>query len=257
MLWLTASTNRCDFLPQAQAPDFDIIFVEQTAGLPFNKGALFNAGYLFTAAEYTWMALHDVDQLPETTANSYAKPARPMHMIARTTQFGNRAVFEDIAGGATLMTHEMYNRTGGFSNCFWGWGAEDINMAERVARVYGKFPRVDPAVGRYRALEHKHLKRLDKTKQYRANEQQTLDAARDGLGTLAFSVVSKRKVRYARCTTTGYTVEVHNRCNLLNDTGLAWDYWQDKIARVLFFGALLGLAANAWRVGAYFSQAKK
>lgn len=190
--------------------------------------------------EHDWMVLHDVDQIPEIQANSYAKPLRPKHLVSRTSQFNYRPVFEDLAGGATIMTHEMYEQTGGFSNCFWGWGGEDENMAERIVNRYGKLERNSPELGRYTALEHQHDPRLDKTRQYKANTAQSIDGFVDGLRTLRYAIYDKRVKTYGACNTTWITADIMNRCNLLTDGALTQGSTAETAIQ-FFLGVLLGV----------------
>jgi glycoprotein 2-beta-D-xylosyltransferase len=89
--------------------DFEIIIVEQTQGHVFNKGALFNAGYMIARHAFDYMVLHDVDQLPLEAANTYDyNAAEPIHLCSASSQFGFKMAYGSMVGGALLLTMQHY-----------------------------------------------------------------------------------------------------------------------------------------------------
>lgn len=183
----------CVFLPKAQAPVFDIVFIEQSKdGRPFNKGSLFNAAYFLTVNRrgYTHMVLHDVDQLPENVQNSYGVPTGGVsHLLTAASQWGYIPMNTDTVGGALSVTYKTYEELGGYSNKFWGWGGEDNNMYQRIlARPNTKVNRPPLDVGRYTSLDHPRVRGLDETSQFRANRNLIRDTdALDGLKTVKYN----------------------------------------------------------------------
>lgn len=69
------------FLKQ-QKLDYTIVVVNQHGNEPFNRGALFNVGYLESVKFYpfTCLIFHDVDLLPEDLRNIYKCDSQPRHM---------------------------------------------------------------------------------------------------------------------------------------------------------------------------------
>ena len=69
---------------QAQGREFDIIVLQQSPGLRFNRGALLNAGALLLAgSRYDHFVFHDVDTLPQLKANlpyTFPSGAKPLHL---------------------------------------------------------------------------------------------------------------------------------------------------------------------------------
>lgn len=234
----------CTFLPKAQAPLFDVIFVEQSDdGNPFNKGVLFNAGYLLTVAEgYSHMVLHDVDQIPENTENSYGHPGKmAVHLLAATSQWNYTPMHKDTVGGALSLSHEVYAAVGGYSNLFWGWGGEDNNMYTRLHNGPGvRRPKV--SVGRYKALFHPRVMGLDETEQFKKNHKiiHTLSnaAASDGIATVQYKVRQTRHRSACVGDSTGnsviiQTIDVLNTENLHPDAaGSPADLHPDAAAGV-------------------------
>lgn len=95
---------------------FQILVVEMTPGVVFNKGALFNAGFnLCQRSGFDYIALHDVDQIPESVENTYSWPSnhRPIHLCSASSQFGYKMAYESMVGGALLMTMDNYKQING------------------------------------------------------------------------------------------------------------------------------------------------
>jgi hypothetical protein len=67
---------------QWQQLDYTIIVVNQHGNEEFNRGALFNIGYLEAMKFYpfTCFIFHDVDLLPEDRRNIYKCQSRPLHL---------------------------------------------------------------------------------------------------------------------------------------------------------------------------------
>lgn len=225
--------HMCTFLPKANAPLFDVIFIEQSNdGNPFNKGVLFNAGYKLTVTKgYSHMVLHDVDQIPENTKNSYGHPGETaVHLLTATSQWDYTPMHKDTVGGALSLSHAVYAAVGGYSNLFWGWGGEDNNMYTRLNSGPGvRRPKL--RVGRYKALFHPRVMGLDETEQFKKNHKiiHTLshEAASDGIATVKYKELQAR--HRPACSSGGggssgggnsvviHTIEVLNTENLHPD----------------------------------------
>lgn len=65
-----------------------------------------------------------------------------------------RLPYADYFGGVTAMKREVYITINGFSNSYWGWGAEDDDLFNRV--TYHKLPisRYYGEATRYTMLKH-------------------------------------------------------------------------------------------------------
>lgn len=117
-----------------------LVIAEQEGGLPFNRGAIKNAGFLLGgASDYT--CFHDVDYLPLNADYGWSdEPAclplvgaegRPVRIsnIIRRLHLGGI----DFFGGAVLMPDALFRRVDGYSNDYWGWGFEDSDIVRRFA----------------------------------------------------------------------------------------------------------------------------
>lgn len=122
-----------------KAIDVKFLLVEQDDTLPFNRGALLNAGFLAIAHQVDYVCFHDVDYLPLWADYSYTPAptriiwwgmhSRPLRQddSSRRTQAPAQGL-----GAVTLFTTEAFRTVNGFSNAFYGWGFEDKDLAARV-----------------------------------------------------------------------------------------------------------------------------
>ena len=157
-----------------QGIDFEIFIVEQVKKGLFNKGFLFNTGFLLAREHFDYVALHDVDQVPENKANKYNYPEgnMPMHLCVANSRTNYEPAYESMVGGVLMMTREQYDAVNGFSNTYWTWGQEDDDMYNRVRGIHGGVRRPSAAVGRYRALEHARVAGLDETPRFRKQREE-------------------------------------------------------------------------------------
>lgn len=168
-----------------------VFVIEQVDNKPFNRGKLFNAGFRMLGPEHTTVVLHDVDLVPEHA--DYANITQPTHLSAHCSQFqhGPPAL---CFGGVVAFPVEQFRRVNGFSNDYWGWGAEDDDLRDRCGHAG---LHIQWRQGRYRSLPHmpasahhafgetytKNLERLLANQQGRDREYDT-----NGLNSLEFTL---------------------------------------------------------------------
>lgn len=195
--------NLREFIPymtkflSAQGLDFEIFIVEQVKKGLFNKGFLFNAGFLLGQSHFDYVALHDVDQVPENPQNSYGYPVgNPWHLCVTNSRTKYVPAYEGMVGGVLVMRREQYEAINGFSNTYWSWGQEDDDMYNRVHGILGRVQRPAAEVGRYRALDHVRVEGLDLTPRFKQQ--------RDELKTLISASAQGRSATEALVMKNGY-----------------------------------------------------
>lgn len=82
-------------------------------------------------------SFHDVDLLPENDHNLYiCKELQAIHQCDKYSKFDYKTQFASgghvTAGGTVLISHDHYKYVNGHPNIFFGWGVEDIEMADRL-----------------------------------------------------------------------------------------------------------------------------
>lgn len=154
--------------------DFEIFIVEQVKKGLFNKGFLFNTGFLLAKDNFDYVALHDVDQVPENPKLLYTYPSgnTPWHMCVSNSRTNYEPAYEGMVGGVLLMTSAQYDAVNGFSNTYWSWGQEDDDMYNRIRGVHGQVQRPSADVGRFRALDHERVMGLDETPRFRTQREE-------------------------------------------------------------------------------------
>jgi len=152
-----------------------------------------------------------VDLIPVNVDYSFADD--PTHLSSEVEQLGwkyppviNGFEYPDIFGGIILFTENKFREINGYSNDYWGWGAEDDDILIRIRRKGIKESRRIPGVTR--SLKHgKNLDQMD----YRKNIEKLikmrsaeLDFAQEGLNTLNYETTETNNQEYY----TKYTVKI-------------------------------------------------
>jgi hypothetical protein len=187
---------------------YRLIVVEQNEGLPFNRGALKNIGYLLGRESGDYTCFHDVDYLPIWADYSY--PASPTVLVwygaqSRPIAPGRsaQAIHHDLDafyGGAVLIPNGEFERVNGYANDYWGWGMEDMDLKHRILGARLDFKR---RKGTYLALGHDHeghtidgsptpIHEVNKALfEHRCSRPQELYAT--GLSDIAFEILNRRE----------------------------------------------------------------
>ena len=185
----------CSFL---DGIDYEILIVEQEEGKPFNRGKILNVGAVYSKNS-AYYCFHDVDMLPISSDYSYV--SAPTHLASEAEQFGFKLPYNGYFGGVTLFDKHSFNRINGYSNDYWGWGAEDDDVMFRcIARG------IKPArkTGRYSSLSHERVITQDL---YNENLRKFFDFKNapnlefinqridsDGLNTLSYEIIEGKKL---------------------------------------------------------------
>jgi len=121
--------------------------VEQAPGLPFNRGALLNFGFMQARENADYFAFHDVDYLPIWA--DYSWSSNPARLIWHGLRLGED--YDRFFGAVVMFDKPAFERVNGFSNCYWGWGPEDRDLLDRCIIAGLK---VEMRDGTYQALPH-------------------------------------------------------------------------------------------------------
>ena len=109
---------------------YELIIVEQSDDLPFNRGKLLNIGFKIAMRKLCdYVVFHDVDMLPKDVDYSYSDV--PIHLATNFTN-SEREIFKTYFGGVTLCPSDVFKRVNGYSNEYWGWGFEDDDLLMRL-----------------------------------------------------------------------------------------------------------------------------
>lgn len=124
-----------EFLNYAQCNitniDYTILVVEQMHDAPFNKGLLLNLGFNFFSEQYSYVCFHDVDILGQNFDYSYSDKVAHLSTTEILPNGTHREWYKNCLGGVTLFPNHLFATVNGFSNEYWGWGAEDDDLKLR------------------------------------------------------------------------------------------------------------------------------
>lgn len=136
---------------------YKTVAVEQSPEKLFNRGLLCNIGFDLYQDSCDYICIHDVDIIGENFDYTYEPVVT--HLSARYKDRNYKEFYARCLGGVCLFTKEDYIKVNGFSNEYWGWGAEDDDLRLRcdVADV-----KVQRKQGRFRSLHHTKISRADR-----------------------------------------------------------------------------------------------
>ena len=180
---------------------FDFYIIEQEDGKPFNRGKLLNVGFVISSKKmnYSNYCFHDIDLLPVNVDYSHASV--PTHLSSEVEQLGwryppiiNGFEYPDIFGGITIFTEENFKEINGYNNEYWGWGAEDDDLLQRIKFKKMNHGRRIP--GATRSLKHErqlngedYSKNIQNLNKMRSG---TTDFTQNGLSNLSYVLLEDK-----------------------------------------------------------------
>lgn len=132
--------------------NYSINIIEQLDNKPFNRAKLLNIGFELTKINYDYFCFHDIDMLPVCEESVYEYVENPIHLAMYVEQFNWNLAYNDYFGGVTMIDKNSFIKVNGFSNDYWGWGAEDDDFLKRCRYFNLQILR---RAGKYRSLYHK------------------------------------------------------------------------------------------------------
>jgi len=181
------------FLKDEEIP-FEILIIEQGDKKEFNRAKLLNIGYA-EFPNFDYYAFHDVDMLPIDSDYSFVEG--PTHLASRAEQFEYKLPYDGYFGGVTLFDKKSFVKINGYSNEYWGWGAEDDDVLLRCSIMGVPTFRKDC---KYRSLSHErkidsvpYWTNVNRLRSFQSNPTSG-SIARDGISTLKYKKVKEDRI---------------------------------------------------------------
>jgi hypothetical protein len=174
---------------------FEIFIIEQSDDKPFNRAKLLNVGFN-EAKDYDYFAFHDVDMLPIDSDYSY--PDGPTHLASEVEQFNWGLPYDGYFGGVTLFDKNSFVQINGYSNEYWGWGAEDDDVLHRCMIKDIETFRKEC---KYKSLNHErnierdpYLKNVARLQEFQSQADPTDQIQSDGLTSLSYEKIGEEVI---------------------------------------------------------------
>jgi len=193
--------DRADHLPilinalRATGHNYPVLVIEQEDGKPFNRAKLLNIGCHVAFSQGASHAItHDADMIP-TKSTAY-QLGDAVHLASAATQFGGKMPYDRYFGGVTVFSPIAFRLANGYSNEYWGWGAEDDDMLSRIEAAGVPVKRVEN--NRFLSLTHRHA--LEDSEQKKLHAQngkrwsKGYDTSKDGFNSLKFEVLAQSEI---------------------------------------------------------------
>lgn len=114
-----------------QKINYKIVVIEQNQGKLFNRGLLCNIGFHIYNHNYEYVIFHDVDMICSNIDYTYSDC--PTSLLRYRSKHDYRQIHDHYFGGITLFPNKDFIIINGFSNEYWGWGAEDDDLRIRCS----------------------------------------------------------------------------------------------------------------------------
>lgn len=175
---------------EAESIDFDIHVVEQSNTGLFNKGKTCNTGFALTPG-YDWYCFHDVDAVPLMNGD-YSKPTNSaIALHGMSSKLGFEADLSTNMGLACIFLAADFELINGFSNNYWGWGAEDNDLTWRCVNKGVKIDKRPIIYEHFEDLVTADMSHYKENCEYITSQY---DYNEDGLNTLRFSLIKTQSL---------------------------------------------------------------
>jgi predicted glycosyltransferase involved in capsule biosynthesis len=176
--------------------EYSILIVEQADEKPFNRAKLLNVGFQESGSDCNYFAFHDVDMLP--LDSDYSFPEGPTHLASEVEQFNWGLPYDGYFGGVTLFDKQSFVDINGYSNEYWGWGAEDDDVLHRCMSKGIETFRKEckyKSLGHERNIEREpYLKNIAKLQYFQSQIDPSNHINSDGLSSLSYKKVGEETI---------------------------------------------------------------
>ncbi|GAA36645.2 beta-1 4-galactosyltransferase 4 [Clonorchis sinensis] len=174
---------------------YRVFIIEQADGGLFNKGKLFNSGFIEASKLFRFgcVVLQDTDLVPINDLIPYGcDEETSKHVIHLGVGLDDRNYqlrYAKLIGGVLKMTTEQFVSVNGFSNEYWGWGQEDDDMEKRLRQRNIDYVHISPAIARYASMPHEQQERVRRSEHLRLLKTAHLRMQTDGLNSVKYKLI--------------------------------------------------------------------
>jgi len=201
---------------QLQGVENEIYVINQADKYRFNRAYLINVGFRESSDTCDYIAMHDVDLMPQNPALLYRFPDKgPLHISSN--ELHPKYDYPTFIGGILLISRKHYKQLDGMSNKYWGWGLEDDEFFVRMRQANMVIERPQGIkTGRKETFRHIHSSKERKRDNARCYNQRNATRRRDrqtGLSTTFYKVSGKRQLVVDNASIT--FMDIRLECDML------------------------------------------
>ncbi|XP_039253012.2 beta-1,4-galactosyltransferase 4-like [Styela clava] len=248
-----------------QQLDYTVYTITQAGNQLFNRAKLMNVGFSEAIKErkYDCFVFHDVDLLLENDKCLYWCPQsrdekfdNPRHISTYIDKFGYNVHTYDLGlcspmayknmevevfGGVSMFTEEQFVSVNGFSNLYWGWGAEDDDLFMRTWKKGYKVNHDSSGACSFHMIYHRRERKNRKNAiRYLLLKHALSRQNEDGLSNLRYKVLSHEK----HSIYTNITVDIGGPSSKLRDLTRKIDHGMADIDDLSCFESLVWMYHN-------------
>ncbi|CAL1538517.1 unnamed protein product [Lymnaea stagnalis] len=171
---------------------FRIFVVEQFGNETFNKGRIMNAAFreALQLFDFQCVTFHDVDLVPEDDRNMYSCTEQPKHMSISIDKFQYTLPYQGLVGGVLMFRTDHFQLVNGYSNMYWGWGAEDDDMTTRILHRGLRIYRPPSNIARYKMVKHEGRKTSEVAVRMKLLRSAARRSKMEGLNNVQYKLLS-------------------------------------------------------------------
>ncbi|CAH8856377.1 unnamed protein product [Trichobilharzia szidati] len=196
---------------QKQRLCYRIFVVEQEDDGLLNKAMLLNIGFVEAKKRFDFACavFHDADLAPLDDRIPYGCDKQTMktvvHLSVGVSSWNYKLPYKTLIGGVLKISTQHFLAVNGYSNSYWGWGAEDDDLERRLNAAHIEYIHINESIARYLALPHpiqtRSQSKLRYSLLYKASERMHTD----GLNSLKYNITIISEQRYY----TYFLISVH------------------------------------------------
>ncbi|CAH8856392.1 unnamed protein product [Trichobilharzia szidati] len=202
--WKQLSITLSTLIPilQKQRLCYRIFVVEQEADGLLNKAMLLNIGFLEAKKRFDFacVVFHDADLAPLDDRIPYGCDEQTMktvvHLSVGVSSWNYSLPYKTLIGGVLKISTEHFLAANGYSNSYWGWGAEDDDLERRLNATNIEYIHINESIARYMALPHPKQTRSRSKLRYSLLDKASERMHTDGLNTLKYKIITTSERRY-------------------------------------------------------------
>jgi hypothetical protein len=116
---------------------------------------------------------------------------KPRHLSVAIDKYNYKIAYYNLIGGVLNFNNLNFIQINGYSNLYWGWGAEDDDMQKRLDAAKIHFERPHIRIAHYTML--KHAGRYKNPNRRTLLKKAQLRYKEDGLNTVHYDVIQIKK----------------------------------------------------------------